>query len=519
MGCSSGLDRKRGPGATLLLLLGLFAALTAVPVAALVVAHGFSGLYGQDSFFYQTYSTGTLRDALTSGQAPPGFTWPPGYPLLIAVVSVGAGTGSLPGQVVSLLAGASVPVFAILLARELWPDRAWWMPWLAGGIVALTPHLWQSSAVVMSDTTGLAFATLGAWGVARYARHAQLRWALLAAAAIALAVATRWVYALVAVPLAVAGFSEVARRRLPLHAVLAVATGILVFAPVGVPMAFAAVAGSPIPFSVAAASHTWDPANALRSTFDGPSGRFDFQLSMGLYYLLQPAQPYHLGPLFTLLAIPGLIVTLREATIVRVALLVSWPLLVLGLLAGDTTQNTRFFLAALPPVAILAGIGFEAVLSTVSGWAVRARRAARTTITLAVLVGLVAQGVAAAAFTDSFIARQQAEQDGIAALADQVPSDARLIAFGATLALRHAGRTDTLELYDQDPTALVAMVADGRPTYLIVPVDTLAAQWAASPPGRSLIALRDGPGLVTLDQIGAYRLDRVVGPVGNRRTT
>src|SRR5205085_6120857 len=97
------------------------------------------------------------------------FFWPPGYPLLVALASFVLGPSPLAGQLVSLLMGALGPVFTALLVREIWPDDIP-LAVLAGALVALCGQLWQSSIVVMADTTGLALATCGAWSLARYAR-------------------------------------------------------------------------------------------------------------------------------------------------------------------------------------------------------------------------------------------------------------------------------------------------------------------------------------------------------------
>ena len=72
-------------------------------------------------------------------------------------------------------------------------------------LAALNPQLWQSSIVVMSDTTALAAGTLGGWALARYARLGGARWLALSAAALAYAMATRWAYALEALPCAAYG--------------------------------------------------------------------------------------------------------------------------------------------------------------------------------------------------------------------------------------------------------------------------------------------------------------------------
>ena len=72
---------RRMQGALILLL--------ALPILLVGVAvlPRFDGLYGQDPFAYYDYATGPLRSALLALQLPPPFTWPPGYPLLVALAS------------------------------------------------------------------------------------------------------------------------------------------------------------------------------------------------------------------------------------------------------------------------------------------------------------------------------------------------------------------------------------------------------------------------------------------------
>src|SRR5438270_3257623 len=127
------------------------------------------------------------------------FFWPPGYPLLVALTSLVLGPIPLAGQLVSLVMGALVPVLTALLVRELWP-RDPTLAVLSGALVALCGQLWQSSIVVMADTTGLALAAVAAWALARYVRNGTLAWLILAAAAIAYATLARWIYGLVGLP-------------------------------------------------------------------------------------------------------------------------------------------------------------------------------------------------------------------------------------------------------------------------------------------------------------------------------
>jgi hypothetical protein len=98
--------------------------------------------------------------------------------------------------------GVLVPALTVLLIHQLWPDDLS-HALLSGALVAVCGQLWQSSVVVMSDTTGLALATLSAVALVRYAKTGHALWLLLASAAIAYATLTRWIYGLVAVPFAI----------------------------------------------------------------------------------------------------------------------------------------------------------------------------------------------------------------------------------------------------------------------------------------------------------------------------
>jgi hypothetical protein len=55
----------------------------------------------------------------------------------------------------------------------------------------------------MSDTTGLALATLSAVALVRYAKRHQVAWLVVASAAVAYATLARWIYGLVAIPFAI----------------------------------------------------------------------------------------------------------------------------------------------------------------------------------------------------------------------------------------------------------------------------------------------------------------------------
>ncbi|MFN8542390.1 MAG: hypothetical protein U0232_33545, partial [Thermomicrobiales bacterium] len=98
-------------------LVALIPLILLIP-ALYALARHFDGLYGQDPFAYYDYAIGPLRAALAQPALPPPYYYPPGYPLLVTLATYLVGTRPLAGQLVSLLAGALVPLLTALLAHE-----------------------------------------------------------------------------------------------------------------------------------------------------------------------------------------------------------------------------------------------------------------------------------------------------------------------------------------------------------------------------------------------------------------
>src|SRR5712692_6800389 len=110
--------------------------LLVLPAAVLTLSRGFDGLYGQDAYAYFDYATASVRQSIVHLAALEPFFWPPGYPLLVALVSFAVGPSPIAGQLVSLLMGALVTPFTALVVHEIWPDDVQ-LAVLAGALVAL----------------------------------------------------------------------------------------------------------------------------------------------------------------------------------------------------------------------------------------------------------------------------------------------------------------------------------------------------------------------------------------------
>jgi len=501
----------------------LAAALVFVAAAGLALVRGFDGLYGQDAFGYVNYALGPLREAMLHGEALPAFEQPPGFPMVVAAASLVVGPDGRIGLGVSLVAGALVPVLTGLLAVEALAGRlsgraAVSVPLAAAGVAALPGQLWQSSAVAMSDTLSIALATAGAWAVCRFVRTERTRWLLLAAVLVSAAIETRWVFGLVAIPIGVVGLIGLRRvwgrdRRAAIGgAIGAVVIGAVVLAPVGLPMAHALLDGSAVPFAADFGAYHWDALNALRTTFDTNDGRLVHPLPSGIFYLGQAVAPYWFGPL-GLLAIWGGTWVVRRAGLVAATVLVGWPVLVVVFLAGSPYQNTRFFLSALPPVAVLIALGLWRAAVAIRRRNPPDRRRVAAVIGGALVVVWVAGAIAVAGrFTDAFIVRQVADLTAIRSLEAQVPAGARVISMGPTGVFVRDGVPDVVELFDLDPAVVSTFIADPPPSYLVIDADAIAGQWAGLGPARTVEAIRASRGLTRIDEAGAWTLYRIGSP-------
>lgn len=478
------------PHPPLLIAAGVVSALLLlVPVGGLVGAGGFDGLYGQDAYAYADYALGPLRNDLQYFQPFPYFFWPPGYPLLVAALSFLTGPTPRAGQFVSLLAGGLTPVFTLLLARATL-NIHWHVSVLAALIVALTPQLWQSSAVVMADTTGLCCATLGIWSLARYHTQPRARWLALASVALAFALLARWIYGLLALLSAL----SVLRQPRPLsHLLLASLISLLTLSPL------VSIFLLPnLPFLGNFQVHHWNFFNAFQNTFYTPDGLLTYTLPNGLYYLIAPAHWAYFTPLIAAFLLPGLFVAWRQ----RLWLILAWATAIYLYHAGDPYQNFRFTLAYLPPLAILTALGIDRMATVIPArwrWGLRG----------VVLLGGAAMLIGGLQLTGSFIARKNTELEITRRVIQNVPSDARLLTFNLTSTFRHYTPLETLELYDHTPATLAPLLTEPRPFYLLVDPDNIETQWRAEPLGQTYLWLRETIGLEEIEAYGNYHLYRI----------
>jgi hypothetical protein len=487
-----------------------FGLLLAIAAGAIAASRGFDGLYGQDAYAYFDYGTASVRQSLMHLAPLEPFFWPPGYPLLVAISSLVVGPIPLAGQLVSLLMGALVPVFTVLLVRELWPDEMSWAL-LAGGLVAVCGQLWQSSVVVMADTTGLALATFSAVALVRYARGRRGAWLVAASAAIAYATLARWIYGLVAVPFGLYALTVLfegrrVTRTSVWHALLAVGIAALILVPaVAQPLAgLVRDPGKPAAFAGNFQVYSWSPLNAMRHDFFTADGHLAYSQPNGLYYAMAPANLAYFGPLLAVWILPGLWAA-RRWPVRNIVLIVGWAAIVFAFHAGAPWQNFRFTLAYLPPLAILSAAGVLLIWR----WLEASRRPLRAIVGVCVVAGLVIAAGAAVRLVERFIDTKDQELTLVRWVQSQTPGDAELFSFGPTLAFRHYSSRPTFDLFDVSASDVRSILTGPTPHYLLVDASSVESQWLNQAPSTNFHLLRDEVGLSELGTAEGYTLYQI----------
>ena len=256
----------------------------------------FDGLYGQDPFAYFDY-TQELRQALATGETPPPFFWPIGYPLLAVLGSLFAGLRPLAGQAISIIAGSLIAPLVYLIVLEIEP-QARLGGFVAGLLTATAAQLMLSSLSYMADAAALAWATLAVLAMLRHTRTFRSSWLLLAAFALGWAVLTRWAYALIVVPLALAALLAWRRAKISWKQQVSLIGSAVLISGLVISSQFLLTIGQDQSSFVGNLKVTsWSPANALKTTVTYGDGTFTYEQPVGIFYAMPIRPPrLHLPP-------------------------------------------------------------------------------------------------------------------------------------------------------------------------------------------------------------------------------
>lgn len=494
---------------------------TVVLAAWVMIAWQFNGLYGQDPFAYFDFGVGPLRHWILDGAPLTAMFWPLGYPILITLSSLVLGPVTAAAQMVNVLAVVAAVEFTYLLGRDLLlqagaePSLARRTGLLGALLLSVTGRLIESSVLVMADAVALATALISAWALLHWLRDEPGKrfhdgWLALSATALAWSMVTRWGQAiLVLVWLALFLTTVHGIRWRTLCWVIFPAAGVLGAQAWLIVTVRPQADLGPYPFIgdlslVNGAGSGWSLAHMVQHHFVTPDGTLRYQWPNGLFYAAGPFLPQYLTPLFVPATGAGIITVVRQYRRALV-LLVAWPLLVTLFNAGLAEQNPRFILPALPPIAVLTGLGLAV------GWD-RLHPHLRLPAAVALAAGLLMVGAIAMHEANVLNGDRNADLQVTRWASSRLPVRATILSFGITLTLQHETHLHVLDLSELTRYDRQSLVADQRPLYLLVQIGAMRGQFADRPPGINYRYLRSHPGLRPLGALHGYLLARV-GPL------
>jgi hypothetical protein len=306
-----------------------------------------------------------------------------------------------------------------------------------------------------------------------------------------LAVVTRWIYALLALPFAAYGLHQSRQGRTPWPSLLPPVLGGL---GVLLPQVWLSLDR---PGSLMHSWLTnWRPGNAFERQFEHIDGRYFYPLPVGLYYLQPLIHPTYMVPLLGLAALWGIRHLWRERRLEGdwgpLILLAGWLGVVYLFLAGIPYENFRFGLTLYLPALLLAGVGIETLRSEPPVFVLRrlstrlSRRTWTRGIYVVAAVCLLGMGVWGVHSAGRFLSAQNQSKLITQQVAHILPKDATVLAFGLTLTLQHYTDLNVVELYSLDEETLNAVTASGAlrrpPVYLLLDLESVAHQWQDRPP-------------------------------------
>jgi 4-amino-4-deoxy-L-arabinose transferase-like glycosyltransferase len=304
------------------------------------------------------------------------------------------------------------------------------------------------------------------------------------------------------------GLARQTPGRALVHLSAAVVPGGLLLAWVLVPV-LRTPAGSEQPFIGTLETYgstLWQLSNMVHREFDTTGhGVVRYPWPNGVYYAVALGHPFLLTPLLAVLALPGAVAVWRLRHWTAMVVLVGWILPMYLFHAGSTWQNLRYVLAYLPPVAIVAAVGGRELVRTADRSDRRAGWLARGWIG----AGLVWAALGGPVLTDRFIEQKNGDLATVSWVEATTPPEAQLLTFGPTLVFQHYGQRQTHDLFEVTSSDLITIVADGRPTYVLVDLATIENQWRDRAPDLNYRWLRDHAGLEEIGQRAGQTLFRV----------
>lgn len=450
------------------------------------VAH-FDGLYGQDAFAYLDYAKQILALHLVGP-----FYWPFGYPAMAALFTLLFHDPVVGAQAANIILGALLAPLMYLISGDVLDmqahDHSFSLKLIAGLIAALSGQLLHSSIVIMSDVSSVFWATLSAYALIRLNRSDEWFWLPLSAFALALAMVTRWLYAVLILPFGlyflIVHCSLIRSSRF----VSAVLISLFIVIPQFI---FSQSSAQPV------LSHgwvvNWNPLHAFQSSFDNPDGHFDYRWPPALFYAEPLFHPYYLFPLLAPFVFLGVWRLYRSPMLILIG---GWILTLYLYLVGIPYENFRFGLAFFPPIIILMALGLA--LGAPSFHRLK---------WLFILFNLLASIPFVYRGLTSLFDLKADELASASYLQKWLPPSSTVVTFSLTLTLEHYTDFKSVELFDQSPCTLHDLICSSNgPIYLFIQTRNLETQWTGRGPQVNYHWLRDQVGLQDLGNRNGWML-------------
>jgi 4-amino-4-deoxy-L-arabinose transferase-like glycosyltransferase len=505
------------------LLTGAFCLLALVRNLGFI-RDGFDGLYGQDPYAYLDYIERILA-LFRDGQALGKVYYPLGFPLIGAVGYRLAGIAGLQGTVI-IVGALSIGVTGLIayeIGRGYGLGRTASLIAQSGAALVMLacPQLTQSSIVIMSDVPALFWALLSAWGILRYWRTGSGRWAALAAVALALAVMTRWVYALLALPYGLVlllGWLRGAPRFRWRTLALIIGMGLLTYAP-------QIVMNLLDPTPIAGNRIIWSVSNFAAHDFSTGDGASHFDDPPAVYYLLPFRSPYYTSTGFLPLTVLGALLLLRRPLLAVFVL--GWGAVGYLYLAGIPVENIRYALFNFTPLALATGLSigwliemairaFQTRTIAALHWQWLLRRAGAAAALLVAFALVTTAAAQSGQHTTDLFARflpiKQADQAVLRWLRQVIPPTrppAAIYCLELCLPLAHYNGLLPIQVYDETDKTLEARPAPAGPTYALFNLAALDMQWKDRAPQMAFRWLRDHTPMQRVGTFDAYTLFQI----------
>ena len=324
---------------------------------------GYDGNSGQDSYAYTGY-TQALQNWMHTGIKPISFFWPPGYPLVGAVLSLGFLPASAILQFVSSISLGITLLYLYRLTLKLSTEdtvaKSSFLFFLIWGLFA--PFVFRNSVANTSDMLACCMIAGAIYHYIMYLHHTKYIDLFLATLFISYGVFTRYVTILVFLPIIIHIILHWGKNGF----IFRHATVLLI--PVGILLMYFYFAGFNARFIKHPYLSSWSVDNYFSTHFYTPEGQLTYFFP-NIVYILYPL-------FFPGFCIPGFLFFIKSLLYPLlnrayfVTLMLSFILFSL-FLAGNYGQNPRHLLGIYPVVLILCFGGFHSIhlwLSSTGVW-------------------------------------------------------------------------------------------------------------------------------------------------------